>query len=124
MLSSPSSPLVTEVHFEADEKEHLTEGDGHQGEIYAAAMRDKQRDDGAEDRRRQHASQQTQPEVLYQIELREAESVGADAEIGAVAERRQPPVAEQHVVAQRIDAENQHLDAEIGIQADLADPEG
>ncbi len=120
MLSSPSSPLVTRGPFAGDEEEHLAEGDGHQREIDAAPMRD----EAARPRRRRRpptsvAISKPTHRFGHEVELRQAHRIGADAEEGAVSERRQAGVAEQHVEAEREDAPDQHLDAEIGVEADL-----
>ena len=62
----------------------------------------------------------TNPEIGDDIELTQAERVGADAEIGAVAERWQSGRAEHEIERERVDRPDQDLDAEIGIEADRA----
>src|SRR5690606_30531659 len=73
---------------------------------------------------RNRGADQAEPEVRHEVELDQPHRVGADAEERAVAERRQPRVAEQQVEPEREDAPDQDFDAEIGIEADLVDPVG
>ena len=61
----------------------------------------------------ERGADEVEPEVGRHAELQQAERVGADAEEGAVAERRQPGVAEQEVVAERVEHPDDDLDAEI-----------
>ena len=55
--------------------------------------------------------------------LQQPEGVGADAEEGAVAERRQPGGAEQQVVAEREQHPDHDLEREVLVQADLGEPQ-
>src|SRR5687767_3517479 len=109
--------------FAGDEEEHLPEGDRHQGKVDAAPVRDEERDAAAHDRRRQHRRQQPDPQIGDEMELREPHGVGADAEVRAVAEGRQPRVAEEEIEAEREEAPDQDLDAEIAVETDVLDPE-
>ena len=70
--------------------------------------------------RRRQRSRRSRPTHRFgdEVELREPHRVGADAEVRAVAERRQPGVAEQQVEAEREDAPDQDLDAEIAVEPD------
>ena len=66
---------------------------------------------------------EAEPEVLGDVEPEQPEGIGADAEIGAVAEGRQPGRAEQEVEGERVERPDQDLDAEIGVEADAGDPQ-
>ena len=86
-------------------------------------MRNECRDDGAENcgrgNRGNHAGNQSNLGVLQ----RKPGRIGADTEKGTVAERRQPAVAEQKVVAQRIQAPYQNFESEVLIEPDGAEPQ-
>ena len=69
------------------------------------------------------AAAQAEPEVRGDVEPEQPEGIGADAEIGAVAEGRQPGGAEQEVEAERVERPDQDLDAEIRIEPDAGDPQ-
>ena len=73
--------------------------------------------------RRERGDRQAEPQVRREVELREAEGVGAEAEEGAMPERGQAGVAEHQIEGQRIGREDQDLDAEILVEADALDPE-
>ncbi|MEH2515356.1 hypothetical protein V1279_000929 [Bradyrhizobium sp. AZCC 1610] len=68
-------------------------------------------------------SRQAYPEIRNDIELTEAEGVGADAEISAVTERRQPGRTKHEIERQRVERPDQDFDAEIRIEADARDPQ-
>src|SRR3546814_2644631 len=78
-----------------DEVVDLAERDGHQREVDAAPMRQEQRGHRAEQPGDDDRRRQAEPQVRPDLELCEAEGVGADAEEGAMAEGRQAGVAEQ-----------------------------
>src|SRR5262249_38632143 len=86
-------------------------------------MRDEAGDRSAEGGRDQRRHQQADPQVRDEVRLRQAHCVGADAEEGTVPERRETGIAKQHVEAERVDAEHEHLDPQIGIETDLTYPE-
>ena len=69
------------------------------------------------------AMTQAEPQVRHDIELREPEGIGADAEECAVPERGQPGMAEHEIERQRIDREDQDLDAQILVEPDALDPQ-
>ena len=84
------------VPLDRDEPEHLAERDGQQCVVDAAAVRDERRHERAGERGGEHCRRRDRATgSRHVLELHQAERVRADAEERAVAERRQPGVAEQ-----------------------------
>ena len=110
------------VRLDGDEPEHLAEGDGHQRVVDAAPVRDEERDEAPATAAASVATARQSHRLGSDIELREAERIGADTEEGAVSERGQAGMAEHQIVGQRIGGEDQDLDAEILVEADPLDP--
>jgi hypothetical protein len=110
------------VPLHRHEPEDLAEGDGEERIVDAAAMRDEKRNQRPRKRAGERGRRDAEPQVRKQMELCKAEGVGADAEVRAVSEGRQPAVAEEHVEAQAKDDPYHDLDAEIRIEPDGADP--
>ncbi len=121
-FSRPSSPPVTECHLIAMNQRDLAERDRQQRVVDAAAVRDERRDERARERRGQHAAREIDPQIQRDVLLHQPEPVRADAEERAVPERRQAGVAEQQVVALRIQHPDRDLDGEVRIQADARQP--
>ena len=111
------------VRLDGDEPEHLPEGDGHQRVVDAAPVRDEERDQHAAESRRQHGDREADPEIRHEVELRQPEGIGADAEERAVPERGQAGMAEHEIEGQRIDGEDEDLDAQVLVEPDTLDPQ-
>ena len=111
------------VRLDRQRPEDLAEGDGHEGIVDAAPVRDEQRHQRAGQSRDDERRGKTDPEIGDDIELTEPERVGADAEIGAVTERRQSGRTQHEIERQRVERPDQDFDAEIGIEPDARDPQ-
>ena len=66
---------------------------------------------------------EVEPEIGPRAQLQQSERVGADAEERAVPERRQAGVAEQQVVAHRVDHEDRDLEREVLVEPDARQPQ-
>ena len=122
-VQQPVLPAGDGVPLDGDEPEHLAERDGHQREVDAAPVRQEAGHDRAGDEPRGDRAGDAEQEALEDVELEEAECVGADPEEGAVPEARKPRVAEQQVEAEAVDHPDRDLDAEVLVEPDRPDPE-
>ena len=69
-----------------------------------------------DERRGDHRDQQVDPAVADAVEAEDADRVGADAEVGGVAERDQAAVAEDQVEAHRGDGEDQDAPRQVEVE--------
>ena len=77
----------------ATNQNDLAKGDGQERVVDPAPVRDEARDHGAGYGGSQGCGREAEPEVRPELELEQAEAVGADAEERAMAERWQRRVA-------------------------------
>src|SRR5262249_25722211 len=89
-----------------------TEGQGDHQEVAAAGTQGEEAEERAHAGRHQESGGEIDPEVVDDPECQEADRVGRDAEVGGVAERGEPGVAQEQVEAHREDAEDEHLGQE------------
>src|SRR6476659_8130979 len=103
------------VPAKRNEIESLTEGDRHHGEIDAAQANDQRAD--------KRANKDAEARARDEIFQRHAGAIGAEAEIGGMAEGEHAGIAEQEVQRHRRKAENDDTRAEFGVAADRRQPE-
>ncbi len=95
---------------EGDDVEHRRQGERQQREIDAAPAQDQHAEQAGNDDDEADRQQHRQDEaVREQVALCEAGGVGGKAEPGAVAERDEAGVADQHVERHAGDGEDHHL---------------
>src|SRR5690606_6611007 len=87
------------VQLHRRKPEDLAKSDGEQGVVDAAAVRDEGTDHGACQPGGENGSRQAAPQAHRNLLLEQAEGIGADAQIGAVAERMQAGISERQVEA-------------------------
>ena len=113
------------VPAEGDEIEHLAEGDRHHREIDAAQPNDQRADDRGRDRADGDADQRCRGACSARRYLmRHADAIGAEAEIGGVAERQHAGEAEQEIERHRRQRQHDDAAAELGVAADRRQPVG
>ena len=110
--------------LEGDVVEHLAEGDRHHGEIDAAPPHDQQAEDRAADAAEQDAAEHRERRARRQIFQRQPGAIGAEPEIGGVAEGQHAGEAEQEVERHRGQPQHQHAGGERGIAAERRHPVG
>ena len=85
-----AQPVVTagqRVPAKGNEVEHLTEGDGHHGEVDAAPAHDQSTEQCSGDTTKHGAEQQRERRAVSEQLQRQAGAVSAETEVGSVAER-------------------------------------
>ncbi len=103
---------------EGDVVEHLAEGDRDHGEIDAAAMHDERAEDRAGDPAQKHPQKERQRRARGEVFQRQARAIGAEPEIGGMAERQNAGEAQQEVERHGGQAQHQHARAERGVAAE------
>ena len=107
---------------DAEVVQHLREGERDHDEVDAARA-DRHRADGERDeRRRRDRDEHVQPAVEDAVEAEDADRIGADADVGGVAEGDEAAVAEDQVEAHRGDGEDHDPPREVEVER-LADGE-
>ena len=111
------------VPLDGDEPEHLAEGDGQQRVVDAAPVRDEQRHHRAQQPGRHQRAEQAAQQPGIGALLQQPHRVGAQAEVGAVAEAGQARLAEQQVVRHREHHPDDDFQRQVLVQAHGAQPQ-
>ncbi len=112
------------VPAEGDEIEDLAEGDRHHGEIDAAPPRDERAERRAGDDAEQHAEGDGEWRAGRQQLQRQPGAVGAEAEIGGMAEGQYAGEAEEEIERHGAEAEYKHAGAERLVAVHERQPKG
>src|SRR5439155_10545271 len=94
---------------EREAPQDLRERERDHEEIGSLGAQREQPEQRRGDRGHDQAREEVEPEVVAHAQRQQPDGVGAHAEIGGVAERRQAGIAEDQVQAHREDREDQHL---------------
>src|ERR1700682_4209801 len=125
-LTAPSGEAIVaasnRVPAEGDEKEHLTEGNRHHGEVNATQLDDQSADERGSQRSGSDAGQDAQWSAGHDVFERHADTVGAKSEIGGVPEGKHASESEQEVERHRRQAQHENAAAELRIASKRTHP--
>src|SRR4051794_6512271 len=104
------------VHADSQEIHHLAEGQGDHDEIDAGGAQRHEADRERRSRGREQGRGEMDEAVADPVKAQDADGIGADAEIGGVAEADEPGIAEGQIEAHRGDREDHHAGEKAGIE--------